>query len=70
MARIKINDLPKGMEISKQELKAIRGGSDDAQLANVDLQNMMQKQQQTIQMISNITKTIGDTALATIRKIG
>lgn len=29
---------------------------DDAQLANVDLQNVLQKQQQTLQMISNISK--------------
>ena len=29
---------------------------DDAQLANVDLQNVLQKQQQTLQMMSNISK--------------
>ena len=43
---------------------------DDAQLANVDLQNMLQKQQQTLQMMSNISKMMHDTATATIRKIG
>jgi seryl-tRNA synthetase len=43
---------------------------DDAQLANVDLQNMLQKQQQTLQMISNISKMLHDTAMAVIRKIG
>ena len=43
---------------------------DDAQLANVDLQNMLQKQQQTIQMMSNISKMLHDTAMAVIRKIG
>jgi hypothetical protein len=43
---------------------------DDAQLANIDLQNMLQKQQQTIQMLSNISKILHDTALAVIRKIG
>jgi hypothetical protein len=43
---------------------------DDAQLANIDLQNMLQKQQQTIQMLSNISKVLHDTALAVIRKIG
>lgn len=43
---------------------------DDAQLANVDLQNMLQKQQQTLQMMSNISKMLHDTALAIIRKIG
>lgn len=44
--------------------------ADDAQLANIDLQNMLQKQQQTIQMLSNISKILNDTALAVIRKIG
>ena len=42
---------------------------DDAQLANVDLQNILQKQQQTLQMMSNISKMLNDTALAIIRKI-
>jgi hypothetical protein len=43
---------------------------DDAQLANVDLQNILQKQQQVLQMLSNISKMLNDTALAVIRKIG
>ncbi len=43
---------------------------DDAQLANIDLQNMLQKQQQTIQMLSSISKVLHDTASAVIRKIG
>jgi hypothetical protein len=43
---------------------------DDAQLANVDLQNILQKQQQTLQMMSNISKMLHDTAAAIIRKIG
>ena len=43
---------------------------DDAQLANIDLQNMLQKQQQVVQMISNTSKLLQDTALAVIRKIG
>jgi hypothetical protein len=41
---------------------------DDAQLANVDMQNMLQKMQQTLQMMSNISKTCHDTAMAVIRK--
>jgi hypothetical protein len=45
-------------------------GSDDAQLANVDLQNILQKQQQTLQMMSNISKMLYDTAQAVIRKMG
>jgi len=43
---------------------------DDAQLANIDLQNALQKQQQIVQMMSNISKLLGDTAMNTIRKIG
>jgi len=43
---------------------------DDSQLANVDLQNMLQKQQQTIQMLSGIEKLMNDTAMSVIRHIG
>jgi hypothetical protein len=43
---------------------------DDAELAHVDLQNMLQKQQQTLQMLSNISKMLHDTAMSIIRKIG
>ncbi len=43
---------------------------DDAQLANVDMQNMLQKQQQTLQQMSNISKSLHDTAMSIIRKIG
>jgi hypothetical protein len=48
-------------------LKTVR---EDAQLANIDLQNVLQRQQQLIQMLSNISKTLHDTANAIIRKIG
>ena len=51
----------------EQDLNSV---GDDAQLANVDLQNMLQKQQQTLQMMSNISKMLHDTAMAVIRKIG
>ena len=43
---------------------------DDTQLANIDMQNMLQKQQQTMQMMSQISKVLHDTAMAVIRKIG
>lgn len=43
---------------------------DDSQLANVDLQNVLQKQQQTLQELSTISKLENDTAKAVIRKIG
>ena len=43
---------------------------DDAQLANVNLQNVLQKQQQTLQMMSNVSKMLYDTATSVIRHIG
>ncbi len=42
---------------------------DDAQLANIDLQNILQKQSQAIQTISNISKMLHDTASAVIRNM-
>ena len=56
-------------EIARWEAKLNEIG-DDAQLANVDLQNMLQKQQQTLQMMSNISKMLYDTAMSVIRKMG
>jgi len=56
-------------EIKKWEEK-LNSIGDDAQLANVDLQNVLQKQQQTLQMMSNISKMVHDTAMSIIRKIG
>lgn len=43
---------------------------DDAQLASIDLQNALQKQQQIIQMLSNLSKILHDTATSVIQKIG
>jgi hypothetical protein len=43
---------------------------DDAPLANGDLQNNLHQQQQTLQLLSNVSKAVHDTALATIRRIG
>ena len=56
-------------EIQKWE-ERLNGLGDDAQLANVDLQNVLQKQQQTLQMMSNIMKMLYDTAQSVIRKMG
>jgi hypothetical protein len=58
-------------ELDQSELDRVTGGmGEDAQLANLDLQNMLQKQQQTLMMMTNIGKTINDTNMATIRRIG
>ena len=43
---------------------------DDAQLANIDLQNVLEKQQQTLQTLSGMSKMFHDTAMAVIKKIG
>jgi len=43
---------------------------DDAQLANISLQNVLQKQQQTMQMMSNVSKKLHETAMGIIRNIG
>src|SRR5262249_36502524 len=43
---------------------------DDAQLANADLQNVLQKPQQTLQMMSNGSKMLHGSAMALIRKSG
>lgn len=43
---------------------------DDAQLANIDLQNVLQQQQQFVQMISNISKLLSDAAMDTVKKMG
>ena len=60
---------PSGADLQRlsEELNTV---GEDAQLANVDMQNMLQKQQQTMQMMSNISKQLHDTAMAVIRKIG
>ena len=54
--------------IERLELELATVG-DDSQLANVDLQNMLQKQQQALQMMSNISKMSHETAMAVIRNI-
>ena len=41
---------------------------DDADLANVDLQNALDKQKQIIQTMSNLSKILHDTSMAVIRK--
>ena len=51
----------------EQRLRTI---GDDAQLANIDLQSALQRQQQTMQMMSQVSKQLHDTALAVTRKMG
>jgi hypothetical protein len=55
-------------------ISALEGGlqtvGDDAQLANVDLQNCLQQQQQTLQVISRMAKELHDTMTAIVHKMG
>jgi hypothetical protein len=44
--------------------------ADDAQLANIDLQKMLEKHQQMLQMFSQMSKMMSDTAMAVARNIG
>jgi hypothetical protein len=51
------------------ETKVVELNEEEAD-ALFNLQNALQKQQQSLQTISNVSKMIHDTAMATIRKIG
>ena len=42
----------------------------DSELKEIDRQNMLQKQQQTLQTMSNVIKMLYDNTMAIIRKIG
>lgn len=59
--------LQKYIEQLEEELASM---GEDAQLGNIDMQNALQKQQQTMQMLSNVSKMLHDTSMAIIRKIG
>ncbi len=62
-----INSLDTGIKVLEDKLESV---GDDAQLANIDLQNQLQKQQKTIQSMSDDSKMLHDTAMSVIRKIG
>lgn len=61
------NDLDAEIAKWDEQLQTV---GDDAQLANIDLQDALQKQQHLMQMMSNISKVLHDTAMAVIRKLG
>ena len=58
--------LDTGINVMKDKLSAI---GDDAQMANIDLQNSLQKQQQLLQTISNISKNQHDTLKSIIQNM-
>jgi hypothetical protein len=69
-----------GLTIEQRDVQALLGSVQaltressellDDDLASIDLQNLLQKQQQTLQMMSNISKLLRDTGASVIRKIG
>ncbi len=61
------SEIEEAIKKFEDELSSV---GDEAQLANIDLQNALQKQQQTLQTMSNVSKMLHDTAMAIIRKIG
>jgi len=60
---------PSDPRITGKDITKLTVG-DDAQLASVDLQNMVQKAQNSIQMMTNMTKMLHDTAISLVRKMG
>ena len=48
----------------------LQRADDDARLANVELQDALQKQQQTQQTMSSLSRMLHDTAVAVMGKIG
>ncbi len=65
-----VQDLESLNDVIEQWEEELNTLGDDAQLANIDLQNILQKQQQTLQTMSNVSKILHDTVMAVIRKIG
>jgi hypothetical protein len=54
-----------------EELEAmLASAGDDGQLANVDLQNALQRRQQALQQETNVSKMTHDVAMAVARNIG
>ena len=64
----KIDEIIEYLILSKWNDK-LNSMGEDTQLENVDLQNRLQKQQQTMQTTSNMSKMLHDTAMAIIKKM-
>lgn len=62
-----LEELEEMMEEYEEILQTV---GEDAQLANIDLQSQLQKSQQTIQLMNNVSKMLHDTLLSELRKIG
>ena len=67
----RVNQVASELDLAIRDWEArLNTRGDDAQLANIELQNILQRQQQTLQTISNVSKALHDTAMAIIRKMG
>lgn len=64
--RILMADVELSIRQLEEELQSV---GEDAQLMNLDLQNVIQAQQQTMQTLSNVSKALHDAAMAIIRNI-
>ena len=51
-------------------LKELQNADDDGKMAYIDIQTALQKQQQTIQLMTNVSKMTRDVSMGIIRKIG
>jgi hypothetical protein len=65
-----MKELGQSLSVAQEALEKVAELLDDAQLSNVDLQKVLQKQEQVLQMMSNVSKMLYDTAMSVIRKIG
>jgi len=61
-----IKALDIGIVVLEEKLSSV---GDDAQLANIDLQNSLQKQQQILQTMSNVSKMLHDSHMSIIRNM-
>lgn len=55
-------------ELANWVLREAHGDSDSDQMANVDLQSTLQRQQQATETMANISKALHDSAMSIIRK--
>jgi hypothetical protein len=63
---IQVDALDEYIQEWEDQLRAL---GDEAQLANVNMQDALQRQQQSLLMISNISKLLHDTATDVIRNM-
>ncbi|MBN1292912.1 MAG: hypothetical protein JXB48_13810 [Candidatus Latescibacteria bacterium] len=81
MARIKIQDIPDDRKFSKEDMRRIFGGSgaaddeeklqtvgEDGQLAQIDLTELLRKQQKFVNFYNGMSRLLFDTSMTIIRK--